>query len=62
MPTALPNPFCELSQSTDAFPRGFDPNKFFAEIEPAPKFLSNPSPEYLQAAEIMPLLEVLAAY
>ncbi|HEX7881938.1 MAG TPA: hypothetical protein VF499_04280 [Afipia sp.] len=39
-----------------------DVDAFMAAIEPAPKFLSDPSPEYLRAAEIVPVLKVLAAY
>lgn len=39
-----------------------DVDAFMAEIEPAPKFLSDPSPDYLRATEIVPVLKVLAAY
>lgn len=45
------------------FPRGFDPERFYADIVeiPAPLFLRDPSPEF-RAGEIMPVLKVLAAY
>jgi hypothetical protein len=45
-------------------PREFvlDESAFLEAIEPAPLFLSDPSPEYLTAAELMPLVEVLTAY
>ncbi len=37
-----------------------DEARFLADLEPAPAFLSAPSPEYLQAADIMPILAALA--
>lgn len=39
-----------------------DEEKFMADIEPMPSFLSAPSPEYLRAAEIIPVLAVLARH
>lgn len=39
-----------------------DVEAFMEAIEPAPSFLSEPSPEYLRAAELMPVLKVLSAY
>lgn len=39
-----------------------DVDAFIAAIEPAPAFLSDPSPEYLRAAELMPVLAVLARH
>lgn len=44
------------------FVRGFDPDAFMDAIEPAPAFLNDPSPEYLTATQIMPLLDVLSDY
>lgn len=40
----LQNPF-EFEEPL--FPRGFDPEKFLADIEEPPMFLSAPAPEYL---------------
>jgi hypothetical protein len=37
-----------------------DEDQFMAEVEELPAFLSAPSPEYLRAADIMPVLKVLA--
>lgn len=54
---ALPNPFI-LEQSD--FPRGFDVEAFMNDLEPLPAFLISPRPEYLKAAEIIPVLKVLA--
>lgn len=39
-----------------------DHDRFLADIEPAPAFLSDPRPEYLSATDMMPVLEVLAGY
>lgn len=39
-----------------------DEEAFMAAIEPAPAFIENPSPDYLRAAEIQPVLRVLARY
>jgi hypothetical protein len=39
-----------------------DEEKFMADIEPMPSFLSAPREEYLRAAEIIPLLAVLARH
>lgn len=56
----LPNPF--MTENTD-FPRGFDVEAFMAVVELAPpKFLADPSPEYLTAIEIVPVLAVMAKY
>lgn len=37
-----------------------DEEKFMADIEEMPSFLSAPRAEFLRAAELMPLLKVLA--
>lgn len=37
-----------------------DVEAFMADIEPLPAFLINPSPEYLRANEMIPMLAVLA--
>jgi hypothetical protein len=45
--------------------RAFEPDQeaMLSEmLELAPKFLSNPSPEYMRATEIMPIVKVLARY
>lgn len=56
--TPLPeSPF--LSQSSEFV---LDVQSFWEAIEPAPLFLSDPSSEYLTAAELMPLVEILTAY
>lgn len=56
----LPNPW--IVENTD-FPRGFDVEAFMAVVELAPpKFLADPSPEYLTATEIVPVLATLAKY
>ena len=47
-------PLAELTR------RGFDEAAFLNDIEPLPAFISAPSQEYLQAAEIIPVLKVLA--
>jgi hypothetical protein len=54
----LPNPFMYDSQ------RQFEPDMeaLLAEIEPPPAFLASPRPEYLQATEIMPILQLLETY
>jgi hypothetical protein len=54
----LPNPF-----EFDA-PSQFvlDVNAFLDAIMPPPVFLSDPSPEYMTAVELMPIVEVLAAH
>jgi hypothetical protein len=57
--TPLPNPFM-----TDEPKRGFvlDEEAFFDAIEPPPKFLRNPSPQYMTAIELMPIVEILQAF
>lgn len=56
----LPNPW--IVENTD-FPRGFDVEAFMAVVELAPpKFLADPSPEYLTAVEIETMLVPLAKY
>lgn len=45
---------------TELTARGFDEAAFLADIEPLPAFLIDPSPKYLEAAEIIPVLQVLA--
>jgi hypothetical protein len=68
MPTPLPlSPFVNPD-----LPRfKLDAGRFMAELAdelarwtlgPSPKFLADPSPEYLEAAQIVPVLEVLAGY
>jgi hypothetical protein len=39
-----------------------DADRFLADVEPVPKFLSDPSPEYLKAYDIVSLLSVLAGH
>jgi hypothetical protein len=39
-----------------------DPDRFAADIEEMPAFLSAPREEYLRAAEIMPVLALLARH
>jgi hypothetical protein len=39
-----------------------DEDKFLADIEEPPAFLRAPRREYLQATELMPLLEILAGH
>jgi hypothetical protein len=39
-----------------------DEDRFAADIEEMPSFLSAPREEYLRAAEIMPVLKVLAGH
>lgn len=39
-----------------------DEEQFMAELAEMPAFLVNPSPEYLQALDILPVLRVLAGY
>lgn len=56
---ALPNPWMDTANPFDAV---FDPDAFMDAVEAAPKFLSDPSPEYLEALWSLPLIEVLTAY
>jgi hypothetical protein len=56
----LPNPWIDPALVDHRFV--LDVDAFVAAIEQPPLFLSDPSPEYLRAAQIMPVLEVLAAY
>ncbi|WP_407146291.1 hypothetical protein [Bradyrhizobium sp. ORS 86] len=37
-----------------------DEEAFMAAVEPAPVFLSAPRPEFLRAAELMPIVEIIA--
>lgn len=56
----LPNPFVDQSNRFV-----LDQAAFLNAIMPGtdiPKFLADPSPEYLKAAEIEPILRVLAKY
>lgn len=39
-----------------------DEEAFAAAIEPAPKFLRDPSPSYMTAVELMPIVEVLVQH
>lgn len=39
-----------------------DVERFVADIEEPPAFLHAPSPEYLRATDLYPVLEVLAGY
>lgn len=39
-----------------------DERAFMEAIEPPPAFLGNPSPEYLNATDLMPVLAVLAGH
>lgn len=59
MPTPMPqSPFI-----TDDQPRFvLDEAAFMAAIEPAPLFIADPSPQYMRAADIMPIVQVLAAH
>lgn len=54
----LPNPFVPEG----ATPFVLDVEAFMAAIEPAPLFLRDPSPEFLTAGELAPIVEVLTAY
>lgn len=56
--TALPNPFMPPPPTEFVL----DVAAFMEAIEPAPAFLSDPSPEYLTAAELVPIVELLTAY
>ena len=60
----LPNPFCfiETDENPDRFEHHFDEKEFMAAIEPGPLFIENPSPEYLKAVDLIPLLAVLAGH
>lgn len=53
----LPNPFI-----TAPAPFTLDVDAFMEAIEPAPLFISDPSPEYMTALDLMPIVEVLTAY
>ena len=63
MPTPLPpSPFLNLCNRFE-----LDVPRFMAKVtqiddEESPKFLSDPSPEYLTATELLPLVEVLTRY
>jgi hypothetical protein len=39
-----------------------DENQFMADVAEMPAFLVNPSPEYLEALDVMPVLRVLAGH
>lgn len=39
-----------------------DEDRFLADIAELPAFLVNPSPEYLSAIDIMPIVEILAGH
>lgn len=39
-----------------------DETAFLEAIEPAPAFLSAPSPAFLRAVELMPIVEILAGH
>jgi hypothetical protein len=39
-----------------------DEDQFMAEVAEMPAFLVDPSPEYLEAVDIMPVLRVLAGH
>lgn len=56
----LPNPWIPEVVSNKRFV--LDEQAFIEAIEPWPKFLNDPSPEYLKATELKPILEILAPY
>lgn len=59
MPTPMPlSPF--ITDPDNRFV--LDEEQFLIDTEPAPAFLSAPRPEYLRAAELVPVLAVLAGY
>lgn len=39
-----------------------DEAAFLAELDPSPAFLGDPSPQYLTAAALMPIVEMLASH
>lgn len=53
---ALPNPFIIESKFV------LDEEAFLNDLEPLPAFLIDPSPKYLEASEIIPVLKVLAGH
>jgi hypothetical protein len=64
MTMALPNPFMSITPEVSKSSTSFRLNEeaFLVAIDPAPKFLSDPSHEYMTAIELMPIVEILAAY
>jgi hypothetical protein len=54
---ALPNPWI-----TEATAFVLDVDAFWEAIEPAPLCISDPSPEFMTAVELMPIVEVLRMY
>jgi hypothetical protein len=58
MMAALPNPF--ILEPDQRF--SLDIDAFIAAIDPPPVFLQAPRPEYLRAAEIMPIVELIGTY
>jgi hypothetical protein len=44
------------------FPRGFDPDRFAAEIDPLPLFLTSPTRDFLIGCGLEPVLEILDAH
>ena len=59
---SLPNPFCPPVQADEPPRFVLDEDRFMADLAEMPAFLVNPSPEYLKAAELMPVLAVLAGH
>ena len=55
--TILPNPFLTSPFDETAVLRAIAD-----ELDPPPAFLSDPSQEYLQAIDIMPIVEILQGY
>lgn len=54
----LPNPF--VLEPDHRFT--LDEAAFLAAIEPAPAFLEAPRPEFLQAVEILPIVELIGSF
>ncbi len=60
---ATPLPISPFVTDADArFDAYFDPDRFMADVCEMPAFLVNPSPEYLQAIDLMPIVEILGAH
>lgn len=55
----LPNPWIP---DRPRFDEKFDADAFFSEIEPAPVFLRDPSPEFMTALDMEPIRKVLRMF
>lgn len=76
--TVLPNPFDDFASAERAAVASLPPastgdaaaesrfvldeEAFLNDLDPLPAFLVNPSPEYLSAREILPVLRALAGH